>query len=371
MGISRIQRVETELQRMTRNIIDENRFASTGVTTDALAGYLRLARVNVSRDLNQLVREKKAVKIKLRPVLYFSVVVIEQELSEMITNFEVKNFDELFNSKSTTAKNNDALFPLVGASGSLAPMVENAKSAMVYPPHGLHTLLTGETGVGKSLFAEAMYNFGKKFGTLTKDAPLVVFNCADYANNPQLLMSQLFGYTKGAFTGADNDSPGLIDKAENGILFLDEIHRLPPEGQEMLFQLIDKGVYRKMGAATKPRKANVLIIGATTESEKNFLPTLMRRIPVVINLPSIAERPLTERFQLIEHFFNLESTRIQKQILVSREIVKNLLTYKCTGNIGQLRSDIQVICAKGLYKSIQAQKDNIEIKLTDLPPLIY
>ena len=64
-----------------------------------------------------------------------------------------------------------------------------------------------------------------------KDYPFVTFNCADYFNNPQLLLSQLFGHVKGAFTGADTDKIGLVEKANGGILFLDEVHRLPPDGQ--------------------------------------------------------------------------------------------------------------------------------------------
>lgn len=92
------------------------------------------------------------------------------------------------------------------------------------------------------MFAEVMYSFAKEIGRIKRNAPFVTFNCADYANNPQLLMSQLFGVKKGAYTGADKDRMGLVEKADGGILFLDEVHRLPPEGQEMLFYLIDKGL---------------------------------------------------------------------------------------------------------------------------------
>ncbi|MCH3196663.1 sigma 54-interacting transcriptional regulator, partial [Listeria monocytogenes] len=77
------------------------------------------------------------------------------------------------------------------------------------------------------------------------DAPVIMFKCADYYNNPQLLMSQILGHVKGAFTGAENDKGGLGEKAEGGILFLDEIHRLPPDGQEMIFYLMDSGTYNK------------------------------------------------------------------------------------------------------------------------------
>lgn len=91
------------------------------------------------------------------------------------------------------------------------------------------------------MFAETMYKYAKEIGKLKANAPFVAFNCADYANNPQLLMSHIFGVKKGTYTGAIMDRIGLVEKANEGILFLDEVHRLPAEGQEMLFYLIDKG----------------------------------------------------------------------------------------------------------------------------------
>ena len=83
-----------------------------------------------------------------------------------------------------------------------------------------------------------MFEYGKEVGRFATNAPFVTFNCADYYNNPQLLISHIFGHIKGAFTGADKSVPGLIESANEGILFLDEIHRLPPEGQEMIFFIL-------------------------------------------------------------------------------------------------------------------------------------
>ena len=80
-----------------------------------------------------------------------------------------------------------------------------------------------------------MYSYAKYIKRLKDDSPFIVFNCADYYNNPQLLLSHIFGHVKGAFTGADSEKEGIVEKANGGILFLDEIHRLPPEGQEMIF----------------------------------------------------------------------------------------------------------------------------------------
>ena len=86
-----------------------------------------------------------------------------------------------------------------------------------------------------------MYKYAIYARKLEAKAPFVLFNCADYYNNPQLLLSHIFGHVKGAFTGADVEKEGLVAKANGGILFLDEIHRLPPEGQEMIFYFIDTG----------------------------------------------------------------------------------------------------------------------------------
>ncbi len=130
----------------------------------------------------------------------------------------------------------DAIFDsIIGAKGSIQNQLRKAKAAVLYPPNGLHTLIVGETGTGKTLLAEAMHQLAYS-KSITKNEKLIHFNCADYYNNPQLLVSHLFGHVKGAFTGADHDKAGLVESANHGILFLDEIHRLPLEGQEMLFR---------------------------------------------------------------------------------------------------------------------------------------
>ena len=108
-----------------------------------------------------------------------------------------------------------------------------------YPPHGLHTLICGESGVGKSLLAESMANYAKELWGKEKNIPFITFSCADYADNAQLLVSQLFGYVKGAYTGADEAKDGLLKQANGGYLFLDEVHRLSSENQEKLFSFMD------------------------------------------------------------------------------------------------------------------------------------
>jgi len=263
-------------------------------------------------------------------------------------------------------KEDEGFSRIVGSNGSLSQTTKLAKAAVLYPKYGLHTLIVGSTGVGKSQLVEEMHCFAKKVRN-AKNIPLVIFNCADYGDNPQLLVAQLFGYTKGSFTGADVDKAGLVEKANGGMLFLDEIHRLPSKGQEILFRIMDRGEFSRLGEIDRVRKVHVMIIGATTENlESSLLNTFRRRVPVMIQIPSLEERSNVERLKLIRIFLVAEASRINKIIQVPKEIVKLLLLYKCSGNVGQLKSDIQVICAKAFLNYISGKAEVMKITMNDL-----
>lgn len=316
-----------------------------GCTTKEIANALSLQRSNVSAILNRLYAEGKVMKIKGKPVIY------------TVNGFHDGN---------RTFDITGSFDTLIGSDKSLKKCIQQAKAAILYPPHGLHTLLIGPTGVGKSMFAELMYKFAVEKGVISAQAPFVSFNCADYANNPQLLLAHLFGCKKGAFTGADRDRLGIVDKANGGILFLDEVHRLPPEGQEMFFTLIDKGIYTPLGEIDSKKMGNVLIVCATTEdTNSSLLSTFTRRIPMTISLPSLKERTVEERFELICEFFKIESRRIGREIVVSANAIRSLLLYNCNGNVGQLKSDIQLGCANAFLKCVSKGKKRIEVHSTD------
>ena len=317
-----------------------------GFSAIDIAREFNIHRSNISGALNKLYKDNKIEKIPGRPVLY------------KIHDSDLREIDE----------NKDIFNKIIGSEHSLKNIIQQAKAAIMYPPKGLHTLLLGETGTGKSMFAETMYNYAKDIGILKKEAPFIAFNCADYFNNPQLLVSHLFGVRKGAYTGAEKDKIGIVEQADNGVLFLDEIHRLPPEGQEMLFYLIDKGLYQRLGESDIQRQVKVFIICATTENvESSLLKTFVRRIPMIIKLPALKERSYEERYELITYFFNEEVKGIKSDISITSEVMKALLLYDCTNNIGQLKSDIKLCCAKGFFNSMINKEEKIFLNIEDLP----
>lgn len=316
-----------------------------GYSASEIADSLGMQRTNVSTVLNKLYNVGKVLKIKGKPVLY----AMNLSSGSLEPQQDRSNFNRL-----------------IGGSKSLEKCIQRAKAAILYPPHGLHTIILGPTGVGKTMFAEMMYNFAVESGIYPPVAPFVSFNCADYANNPQLLLTHLFGCKKGAYTGADKDRPGIVDRANGGVLFLDEVHRLPPEGQEMLFYLIDKGLYSPLGDVDNKKKCEVLIICATTEEiESSLLMTFTRRVPMNISLPALKDRTLEERFELVCEFFKIESRRIGKDIIVSNNTLRSLLLYNCFGNVGHLKSDIQLGCANAFLKCVSRGKKSIQVHNTD------
>jgi PRD domain./PTS system, Lactose/Cellobiose specific IIB subunit./Sigma-54 interaction domain./PTS system fructose IIA component. len=339
----------------TKDIKDD-----VGFSAEYIASKLNLTRNNVSADLNALYREGRVYKIEGRPTLYLTRDWADEH---GITGSKPKS------ERSANTINMDIFSDMVGHDGSLLPYIKQAQAAMLYPPKGLATLLLGETGVGKTTFAEHMYLFARANGVIKEDAPYVVFNCADYSNNPQLLMSILFGSAKGAYTGSDVDRVGLVEKAGGGILFLDEVHRLPPEGQEMLFNIIDRGLYRRLGEVSE-RKADIIIIAATTRDPRSaLLETFLRRFPIMIKLPSLKERGLAEKLEIISDFFNKEAERVKRPIKVARDVMLSLLLYKPSGNVGELKSDIERISSRG-YLDYLINQDEMRITLSHLPESI-
>ena len=219
-------------------------------------------------------------------------------------------------------------------------------------------LIEGESGSGKELVAESLHNQGTR-----ANRPFLTLNCA--AISPDLLESELFGHSKGAFTGATSQRAGFFEEASDGSLFLDEIGELSIDLQSKLLRVLENGEYYRLGE-TQPRKSTARIIAATNrdlgESVKKglFRQDLFHRLNVLtIYVPPLRERD-TDCLLLLEHFREIYSIN-SKSFTLSDEAGELLLEYTFPGNIRELRNIVIRLCAK--YPGTVVSGDQIKAEL--------
>lgn len=201
-------------------------------------------------------------------------------------------------------------------------------------------LVLGETGTGKELVARSVHQH-----SLRADKILVSVNCA--AIPETLIESELFGYEKGAFTGANASRMGLIEAADGGTLFLDEIGELPMEAQARLLRFIQEGEIRRIGSVVS-RKVNVRLICATHRklqtlaAEGQFRQDLFYRINVLrLALPPLRERG-KDILHLAERMLQSQSERLGKQLMsLSPRAIQAITTYQWPGNVRELEHAIE------------------------------
>lgn len=324
---------------------------------------LKINRNQIAAILNDLFESKDFIKINTRPACFLDRKIIEEKYKVQLKDKynSLEQFKDLIND----GEERKDFEKLIGSDESMNPIVEKVKATVSYPPYGLTILFYGPTGTGKSFMAKLTYEYCINKNLINKEAKFVQVNCSEYANNPELLTANLFGYKKGAFTGADKDNYGLLHYADGGVLFLDEVHCLNAECQEKLFLYMDQGIYHLVGDNDKWYKSQCRIIFATTEDpEVSLLKTLRRRIPVILTIPSLSQRGVNEKLQLIYYLYKKEEKRIQKEIYISANVYQILLNHEFVGNIGELSNVIQASCVSALFNN---KENQLEIHAYDLP----
>lgn len=286
--------------------------------------------------------------------------IIGSVVAETDITSEVRLNQELFNATSKVHQlqqqmaqlqpSTDPFSPIKGTSSAIKRTIDMCKKVGTTKAT---VLILGETGVGKELFAKAIHDVREK-----PDAPFIAINCG--AISPSLFESELFGYEKGAFSGADNNGKkGKIQLATGGTLLLDEIGEMPLDMQVKLLRVLQERTYYAVGG-TKQLKADIRIIAATNRDldaqvkNGSFREDLYYRLNVVtIDIPPLRERN-EDIIELTHCFLNEFSFSYNRFIQhIPQDVLLDLLHYSWPGNIRELRNTIErlvIFAADGSVK---------------------
>ena len=220
-----------------------------------------------------------------------------------------------------------------------------------------HVLILGEPGTGKEVVAKSIWNMYRK----ENDKSQVIFDCGSF--DPNLIHGEIFGYVKGAFTGADKTKKGIIEDNDGKMIFLDEIGNIPRDKQNVFMRLLQTGECRKVGS-NQVQTVDVQIIAATNKDINDpdiFASDLRDRFHEVIILPALRERK-DDIPQLIDHFLKLSG----KNIFFDKEVYDELLKFSWPGNVRQLQYWVNRMCR--YFKNQKVEWDDIPENIRpDLP----
>ncbi|GAQ95186.1 two-component system, NtrC family, response regulator PilR [Thermodesulfovibrio aggregans] len=275
----------------------------------------------------------KALKLKvddylIKPFIYDEILKSCKELTKKTI---------LKETEKTYPTPEESFFSIIGESNEIKLLLEKIKKIANTPTN---VLLLGETGTGKELFARAIHD-----ASYRKKKPFVAINCASLPEN--LLESELFGFVKGAFTGANSDKKGLLEIADGGTVFLDEIGDMPLGLQAKLLRVIEDKEIRPLGSVIS-KKVDLRFISATNKDlleevrKGNFREDLFFRLNVItLQIP-----PLRERGRDIEilayHFMRKFAIKMGKNVTkIDPQTIQILLRYPWPGNIRELQNVIE------------------------------
>lgn len=278
----------------------------------------------------------KAIKLKVDDFLIKPLVY--EELKTSLTEIIKKTSNKEGQKKQVTISNErEEIASIIGESVEIKLLFEKIKKIANTPTN---VLLLGETGTGKELFARAIHE-----ASYRKKKPFVAINCASLPEN--LLESELFGFVKGAFTGATSDKKGLLEIADGGTVFLDEIGDLPLSLQAKLLRVLEDREIRPLGSVIS-KKVDLRFISATNKDliegvkEGKFRQDLFFRLNVItLNIPPLRERGKDIEI-LAHHFMRKFAIKMGKNLKkIDPQALKLLNKYYWPGNVRELQNVIE------------------------------
>jgi two-component system response regulator AtoC len=252
---------------------------------------------------------------------------------------------------------------IIGASKSMQDIYEMIESVA---ESDANILILGESGTGKEVIANAIH-----FKSHRSKKPFVKVNCS--ALPKELIESELFGHTKGSFTGASGDKIGLIGQANGGSLLLDEIGEMPLDLQPKLLRVLQEKIYYRVGS-DKPQEADFRLVSATNRNPFDSIQSgnLREDLYYRINTIEIKIPPLRERMDdvpmLAEHFLEIYSEKYKKNnCKFSQRAYSQMLNYTWRGNVRELQNVIEravLLCKSGKIEDLNIPANNVSVHIT-------
>tara|TARA_R110002110_G_scaffold362241_1_gene571976 strand:+ start:33108 stop:34544 length:1437 start_codon:yes stop_codon:yes gene_type:complete len=254
---------------------------------------------------------------------------------------------------------------IAGIVGNCPAMQNLFRQIEKVAPTDSTVLVLGETGTGKELVARSVHQHSRR-----ADKTLISVNCAAIPDT--LIESELFGYEKGSFTGANTSRMGLIEAADGGTLFLDEIGELPMEAQARLLRFIQEGEIRRIGSVHS-RKVNVRLVCAThrnlqqLSAESKFRQDLYYRINVLrLSLPPLRDRG-KDILHLAERMLQTQTSKLGKNLMqLSPRAIQAITTYQWPGNVRELEHAIERAVVLSDDDEIDNEALGIDLELVNI-----
>lgn len=318
------------LDRLDRLTRDLNINSVGTLTTANIASECHVSRSLASQYLNELVRQGLAIKVNARPVIFLHRHAAERYFRCKLDTFEFATMQELL--KTVGMDEAHDFDKAIGFELSYGTCIDHLKSAIRYPPHGLPALLVGEHGTGKQLMSELTFEYGINSGTLPQKARYIHIDCACYEGRDADLEEAVFGR---------GPQDGAVNEAQGGVVYLSCFDHVSAAARERMLQRIGSGGSEEGTDVRPPR----FLLSTNRSADSDIVRAIARRVPILVNLPRLAERGIEERTSLVMHYLRVEGRRVGADVAMSRGALRALVNADFKDNIDGLRSCITNCCA--------------------------
>lgn len=326
-------------------------------TTADIASEVSISRNLASQYLNDIVREGTGIKINSRPVLFMHKRGVERHLQVVLDRKEYASIDELMLSVGIVRRKD--FDGIIGCDLSLSTCIEQLKSALCYPPHGLPVLLIGEPGTGKGMLSRTMFEYGVGIGALPAKSRYVAVDCSRYGDDDARFRHDVLDVKSLA--------GHLINEVAGGIVYLAKFDQLSCSSRDRVLEGLCGALADDKLPGMQDIASTRIVLATSLPLDDPVTRQIIHRVPIVAAVPALRNRTVEERTDLVMHFLRLEGRRVAADVAISRGALRTLVEANFEDNVEGLRACVTNCCA-GAY--LNRQEEQLVIRSYNLPAAV-